>query len=349
MKNTVILSVILIFANLSLFAKVKAERVVVDRKFEVNKGALLHIEHRYGTIECRNWNEDVISVKVTVKVKALNQNTAEEIFDAVKIVLKGNEDEVSVRCNLSEKLLNETNELSIDVDIMMPVWVRLEMEHEFGDAYVELVEGPAKITSKYGKLIVEELKNENNDLDIEFGSADIGNLKSGDVEVDYSAVDIQKTEFIKLNSNYSNLNIAKADALDVDIEGGKLEAGDLGRLKISSGFSDVTIGHLLKDLDCNTSYGNFTVKKMGPLCRNITLENSFGTVKLYFDPQCVFDIEATMEMCALHYPDDLAVFSKRIVDRSGESYYSGVIGEGESKGAKMNIRSEFGGVSIFFR
>jgi hypothetical protein len=348
-KKNVILVLIVIFANLSVFAKVRDERVVVDKKFEVNKGALLHIEHRYGTVECRNWEENAIAVKVTVRVTASNTTIAEKIFNAVKIEVDGNADEVSVKCSLSEKLLKKNNELTIDVDIMMPESVRLELEHEFGDAYIELVEGASKIKSKYGNLVVEELKNKINNLEIEFGSADIGDIRSGDVEVNYSAVNIQKTEFLKLDCNYSELNIDKADALDVDCEGGKLEVADLGRLKAESKFSDITVGHLQKDLECTTSYGNFTVKKMGPACKTIDLENSFGTVKLYFDPGCVFDIEATMDMCSLQYPDNLADFSKRIVVSAGESYYLGVIGKGTPNGSKVKIRSEYGEVSIFFR
>jgi len=350
MKKIIILLLIPLFTGLSAFAGKGIEKVLADKKFEVRKDALLHVEHRYGKVECRNGEDNVILVKVTAVAETSDPAKAEKAFGLITVNLKGDADEVFLETIVKgKKDKKDFDRFTVNVEIFMPVHVRLELEQEFGDLYVETVEGETKITGKYGSAVIEELRNENNDVTVEFGDADIGYINSGDLDVSYSNAKLQKSESLNIKCEFSELKIDKIGKADIKNQGGNVEIAELGWAKITSEFSDFRIGILKKGIEGDFSYGNFSVKKVVSNFGDITLKNNFGEAKLYFDPECVFSIDAEMRMCHLNYPDDRANFSKRIVSQTSSSYYKGTIGKGTPTGSTVEIDSEFGGVSLFFR
>lgn len=350
MKIIIVMIALSAFVGLTVSAKEKTEKVLIDKKYEVNKGALLRIEHQYGTVECKNWNESAISVKVIARVETSNAEEAERIFDAIKIIIDGNRNGVSVESEYSNKAFkNDNNGLSVDIEIFVPVSVRLQLEHQFGNAYIEAISGETEISIEYGSLEVIELKSETNNIEIGFGDADIGNIRVGDIEIDYANVEIGKSESLEIESNYSDISIDKVGVLEIENEGGKVEIGKVGEVNMTSKFSDFQVGELATNLSGETEYGSFSIKKVRAGFSNIAIKNSFGAVSIYFEPGSVFGFEAELEFCTLNYPDEMANFNKRIVSSTSGSYYSGIIGKGTSKGSKVDITSEYGGVSIFFR
>jgi hypothetical protein len=350
MKRVAILLFLSLVVSFSLPAKEKIEKVLVDKKFEVNKGALLQIDHQYGTVECKNWDQGAISVKVIARIETSNPDKARRIFDAIKINLDGNKNEVSLESDINNSAFkNGNNNISIDIEIFMPASVNLNLEHEFGNAYVEIVEGDAEISIEYGSLEINELKSENNSIEIGFGNADIAYVNKGDIEINYSNVEIGKSVLLSIENDYSNLSIDKVGELEIENEGGQIEIGKVDKVSLSSKFSDFKIGELITSLSGETEYGSLSVKKIRADFTFIEVENSFGSVSMYFDPECTFDIVAEMEFCTLNYPDEVADFSKRIVSSTTDSYYEGTFGNGPGKGSKVEISSEYGGFSIYFR
>jgi hypothetical protein len=91
MKKVLTLSIATLFIFLAsgIVANINAdewtEKVVADKKFEINKNAKLVVDHEFGNVRCKNWNQNSISVKVTVKAKTKDAKKIElemmEIFD----------------------------------------------------------------------------------------------------------------------------------------------------------------------------------------------------------------------------------------------------------------------------
>jgi hypothetical protein len=350
MRRIAFLLFLMVVINFTISAKEKIEKVLVDEKFEVNKDALLQIDHQYGTVECKNWDESAISVKVIARVETSNSDKAQRIFDAIKINLEGNRNGVAIESDINNSAFkNGNNNISVDIEIFMPASVSFNLEHEFGNAYVEIIEGSAEISVEYGSLEIRELKSESNSIEIGFGNADIGFVNSGDIEISYSNVEIEKSELLSIEADYSNLSIDKVGELDIENEGGQVEIGKVGKVSLASKFSDFKIGELQNSLSGETEYGSLSIKKIRADFTSIDVDNSFGSVSMYFEPESTFDIVAEMEFCTLNYPDEMADFSKRIVSSTADSYYEGTFGNGSKRGSKVEISSKYGGVSIYFR
>lgn len=349
MKNTTkITGSLLLLLALMISSITKAdevERTLAQKKFEINEYALLSVEHKFGSVECRNWDEMAISVKVTASVKAKNSEKANSIMDKIDVEIEGNRNGVSVETDISKKLFNgDKNDVTIDIEIMMPKNVRIEFDHQFGNAFIEKVTGESNISSQYGSIEIDVLEAQLNEIEVSFGEARIGYLGGGDLEVSYSSADVGEAVQLTIESDYSSVSVDNVESLEIENEGGNVELGEVSLVELSSKFSEFKIENLRRMMNADTEYGSLKVKNISADFSDIMVENSFGSVKLEFESQATFNLEANLEFCDLNYPDSHAQFSQRISEAT-EKYYKGTFGKGNPS-ANVNIESSFGNVSI---
>lgn len=323
----------------------EVQRTLAQKKFDVNKDALLSVEHKFGKVECRNWNEMAISVKVTASIKSNNPAKANSIMDRIDVEIEGNRNGVSVETDLNKKLFDgDDNEVSIDIEIMMPESVRLDFDHQFGNAFIETATGQSSITSQYGSLEVVALGAKANEIEVSFGEVRIDYIGGGDLEISYSSANVGEALQLSVESDYSSVSISKVGSLEIENEGGNVELGEVGAVELSSKFSEFRIESLSRMMTAETEYGSLKVRNIAADFSEIVVSNSFGSVTLVFSSKASFNLEANLEFCDLSYPDKMAQFSQRISEAT-EKYYKGTFGKGDAD-SNVNIDSSFGNVSI---
>lgn len=323
----------------------EVDRTLAQKKFDVNKNALLSVEHKFGKIKCTNWDQEAISVKVTASVKASSTEKANKLLDKINIEIDGNRNEVSIESDFNEKIFKgDKNDLTIDIVIMMPENVRLDIDHQFGNAYIEKASGESNISIQYGSIEINSLASENNDVEVSFGEARIDYLGSADLDISYSKATIGEALDLNIDSDYSTVSISKVRKLEIENEGGNVTVDDADLVDLTSNFSEFKIGSLATMLIADTEYGSLKVKHISAGFSEISVENSFGSSTLEFDNGAAFTLEATMEFCDLEYPESQARFSERNIEPT-EKYYRGTFGNANAK-SKVTIESSFGNVSI---
>jgi hypothetical protein len=339
-----ILMALLIFSTSAIRAD-EVEKTLAQKKFDVADNALLSIDHQFGKVKCTNWDEPVISVKITATAKAANSETASNLIDRVKFNVEGTRNNVSVATNFKDKIFNnKKDDISIDIEIMMPENIRLDLDHKFGNAYIETVSGQTNISSEYGSIEIKALKNELNNVEIGFGESKVIYLHMGDVEISYSSMTVNEALFLSVESIYSSFSTDKTENLEIENEGGSIHIGEVGQIELSSKFSEFRIDKLTGHLLGETEYGSLNVRGISAEFSEIVIENSFGSVDLNFDDAASFNLKASMEFCNLIYPKNKADFSERIIE-TAEQYYKGTMG-GKAGKSNVIIDSSFGNVSI---
>lgn len=328
------------------FAKAdEVERTLAQEKFEVSKNALLSVEHKFGDLKCKNWDQDAISVKVTASVHASSTEKANQLLDKISIDINGNRNGVSVESNFNEKIFSgDKNGLTLDIEIMMPETVRLDIDHQFGNAYIEKATGESDITIEYGSVEIKALTSDINEIEVSFGEARINYLNGGDVEASYSTLSIDEAMELNIESDYSTVIVYKIEALEIKNEGGNVNIGEVKNIELTSKFSDFEIGRLSSTMTATTEYGALRTRQVADDFTEISVENSFGAVILEFMQGATFNLEADLEFCDLDYPKNAASFSERIIE-STEKFYRGKIGDGTAKSV-VSIESSFGNVAI---
>ncbi len=232
-KVTATLFVFLLSGAISnIYSEEWIEKVVEEKKIEINENALLVVDHEFGNVQCKNWDQNAISIKVTVRVKTENAGKAEKIMSNIIVDVHGNKDKVVAMCDLNQKRLGDKNvKVTIDFDIFMPETISLEMSHKFGNAYIESVSGPASISSEYGSIEIGSLSNVVNDVELSFGEAEIKNMTSGDLEISYSRLTLQKAIELSVECEFSDITVDNVENISLEIEGGNANIGNVKILR----------------------------------------------------------------------------------------------------------------------
>lgn len=325
------------------------EKVLADKKFDVDNNALLSIQHKYGNVTCKNWKQQIIAVKIIAMVDANSLDAAEKIFNRIDFDLSGNRSQVSFESNSNDRLFNgNRNNLTIRVEVMMPEAVRLEVHNQFGNCYIEKVRGTAEVQTEYGSLEIDALINERNEVDIDFGDGRIGFMQGGDVEISYSPLSLGEAGNITVESSYSDIKIGKVSQIEIESEGGNVEIGEVEKAELSAKFSECTITVLGRSLRAETEYGALTVVKVSPEFELLEIENAFGSTQVTFDSGASFRFEFDVEMGTIDFdfPEPHLKFSRRENFMTGSSF-AGTTGSNPQK-AMVSIESSYGSVVLGF-
>lgn len=321
------------------------EKTVVEKEFQVNKDANLIIDHEYGEVSCVNWDKNSISVVVTVKLDADNQEEADKIMNDIDIDVKGNDSKVEVFCNLDQKYKKKNNRITIDVYIKMPETVNLFLESGFGTVEIETVSGTSEISCKYGSLNVNSLVGKDNNIELAFGAGEIGYLSTGKLEVSYSKLSVNGAEELSVESEYSDFSLEKITNISLECEGGNAVIGSVASAEIESEFSNVEIGELSNNIVAETEYGSLIVKYISDSFSRIEVENSFGAVELAIDDKASYNIDASGKYCHISYPEENAKLSYRKVGK-GSTELKGIIGKNSSPKSDVILTSDYGAIEL---
>lgn len=321
----------------------------ISKSYDVNKDATLAIKNKFGKIHCQNWDQDAISIEVTITLEASNQEKANKYFDKIKIELTGNNERVSAITSFDDNLFDKNNnEISIDYMVKMPKSIGVELDHKFGDIILEEVQGPSSIELGYGSLKANKLMSNDNDLEIKFSEGFIGYVKSASLELKYSELEIDEANDMSAESKFSELDIRKIDVLTLESGYDDDFIGTIRDLDIEAGFSDVEVRSLEERLVADIDYGELKVKEMGRDFNLIDITNSFSDANIGFHAESSFRLNATIKMGDLSYPRDKARLS--VVDLSYTSNkYEGVIGDNQDTNSKVMIEAKNSGVHLYYR
>lgn len=339
-----------IFLCLGTFANIIAdewtEKVVVDKKFEINKNAKLVVDHEFGNVQCKNWDKNSVSVKVTVRAKTTDAQKAEKIIKSVIVDVDGDKEKVTLECELNQKdSKNKNINVNIDVEIFMPKTVNLELENMFGTTYIESVSGQAKISCEYGSLEIGSLSNAENELEVMFSETKINSINNGKLEIGYSQLEIQTSNILSIESDYSELSIDKANSISFELEGGNLILGEVDKLDIESSFGSIEISTINNSLSSEMDYGALEVKNVGKDFSKIEIENSFGLINLNISNNITYNFEIEGEFLSFNYPDKNA----KILHSNKDDFSTtvkGVIGKGSNPKSLISIESEYGAINL---
>lgn len=325
-------------------AMISLDKVLADKTFEVNKDVQLLIDHEFGDVTIQNWDKNSISIKVTAHIESNSEEQAQKILSRIQLNISGDKTKVSSVCSLTNSSNNKTT-FSIDVVVFMPKSASLQLKHKFGAAYIETVEGPAKIKSEYGSVKAVSLLNSDTRLDLSFGSADIDKMANGNLNISYSSMDLDNANQLTVDSKYSEIQFGSLQSGNLSVEGGSAEIGNIGTLSLVSKFSSVEVGNISSSLQAHTEYGSLEVGFIEAGFSTLDVENKFGGVELGIDKSATYEVNVQTNFGDFDYPESLAKFSNKFTTTTGSSF-TGKIGNSSSRSSKLIARSSYGNIEV---
>ena len=333
-------------ANIALSAEGDYSKTI-KKEYNVEKDALLIVKNKYGKVHCNNWEKDVISVEVIIKIDAPTEEKAAKILDKIDVKISGNSSEVSVVTEFQKGWCDEKicKELSIDFLIYMPNTIELDIDHKFGELYIDETSGSAEISIGYGTMEVGKLLNDVNEINVKFSEASVDYLGGGSLEMKYSSFDLTETRDITVDSKFSSVSIEKLDDCEIESQYDEFSIGAVTSIILDSKFTDFKISKLVDKAEIENQYGGIIIKYVKGGFSEITIENSFGGIEIGIDEEASYSIDAVMKFGSLSYPKNISTISTE-VDGYTTNIYTGTVGSDKNASSRITIESKNAGVCL---
>lgn len=319
---------------------------VIKKEFPITSDGQLIINNKFGKVHCNNWEKETISFEITISVEAINDKAAAKLLDRIDVIFTNSPSQIEALTTFAENGNRGRSHMQIDYMVNMPVGINLDLSNKFGDIFINEIMGKTKINLGYGNLEANKFGNSDNQLEVEFGKANVNWIKGAVVNLKYSGMDIQYAGSLYLDSKFSNLDAGKIISLNMNFEGGTLDMENSSSVKSKSKFSTLDIGRIDKSLNLDIQYGNCKIHEMPTDFTSIIVNNRFGDVSIGLDETASYQLDAELKYCDLDYSSESSKFSYRSVSPT-QKVLKGVIGTGnDNPSAKVKIRSEYGNISL---
>ena len=325
----------------------------INKEFSVNSDALFKVKNSYGNLNITSWNENRVVIEVNIKTNGNNEEKVAERLNEIDIDFENSASLVSAMTRFGDRNNNwgwnwgKRNNVSVQVNytIKLPVKNSVHLNNDYGNIYLDRIDGHAKINCDYGKMEIGELRGRNNELRFDYTSrSTFEYVNSAEIIADYSGFTIEKAGDLKINADYTNAVIKEMGDLSYTSDYGSMEVGSVQSISGNGDYFGVKLGRVYGDLSITADYGSIKIDKMTAEAGDLSIKSDYTGIKIGYDPGYHFDFEISAEYAGVSGKDDFTINISK--EKSGDKYYKGYYGEPNS-GNTLNITTDYGGVSFY--
>lgn len=344
MKTRLTLTVLIallsvVFFSVETVARSEDYTKTFKEEYKVNKDAELHVSNKFGEVICRNWNEDKVSIEVTITVDASSDSKAQKVLDRIDVKLSGNASKVEGITVFEEGKDFGNVDFSIDYMIMLPKSMSVNIENKFGNIALDEVDGKALIDIAYGAVEANALNNTSNKLFVKFSEVNIEYAKEAWGEIVYSEFDIEGSDNLDLNTKFSEIDIENAGKLKILSQYDDYSIERSGPVECEAKFTDIQFERLDGSFNFDLQYGDLEVENVARVEGRNEIRNSFCDVSLGIENGASFYVDAEVKFGSMDYPENNTEIS-----HTEEGYttnvYKGTFGRKASESNMLYIRTK---------
>jgi len=255
-------SFLLLFSTLAVSTFANEDPLIekkksVSKTYDLSANERVTLENRFGELKVTTWDRNEIKVDITSTAKGNSEERANHILDGISIDEGKKNNRVYFTTVLDQKNDRSNNNktykdegFSINYVVMMPSKNRLSISNEFGATILSDFDGELTIETKFGALTTGKLENPKK-VTVEFGSADIESISSGDLEIKFSRAIIGNMD------GTVNANFEHCSGIQLNID------NDLKGLVIKNDFTNLQLNvtkALSAKFNISTNFGEFSNK-----------------------------------------------------------------------------------------
>lgn len=289
----------------------------ISKSYSVNADATLDVSNRYGSVYITTGDENVISVKVVIRVSGRSADAVDKRLNSIDIDLEGTRSMVTARTKMAGNS-GKTN-LEINYTIVIPRKGDIKVNNQYGPVILDRIGGDSVINLQYGKLTAAALDG-NAKLNLQYAdNSTIGSMKSGAINVQYSGLKIDKSGTVTCNSEYTTIHLGDCTAMTLNMNYGGLIAKSMGDLNMNGNYFELNVGNQEKDLTVRGDYNNIKIQNVLASAGNITISGSYDNVSIFHDPGYAFNFDIKLDYVDFNSNSGLQYKSRREA-RTGAAY-----------------------------
>ncbi|MDR1346941.1 MAG: hypothetical protein LBJ63_00705 [Prevotellaceae bacterium] len=253
MKKT-LLTLILVFSAIILFAQKEEYKREINKEFSVSANSQLAISNIYGNVNIIESNEGKIAFKIEITGKGTDAETAKKYAEGVDVDFTSNNNNVSAKTSLP-KISCSNCGISIDYVVIVPRSATMDFNLKYGNLTLNDTPKPLKVEILYGNFKAN-------------------NITDANIKSQYGNVKFEKCNDLNANLLYSDLNVTTMSKADIDTKYGNIVLGTCGDIRINSDYTDIKA-----DVAANTvidvKYANVAIGK----CKDIKINSRYADFK----------------------------------------------------------------------
>lgn len=326
----------------------------IKKSYKVNSNAKVAIDNKYGNINITTWDKNRVEIEVKVTVKGNDLDDVNDKLEEIDVNFYNSSNLVEAKTNIgSKKSYNwswwkKSKNLSFKINytIKMPKSNSIDLDNNYGNIYLDKLNGKATIHCGYGKIAIGELFNESNNVSLDYCSTStISYINSGNIDADYSKIEIDDAEKLDVNADYSGVRIERVKSLDFNSDYGSIVVDDVINVSGNSDYAGMRFGIVRKNLKIDTEYGGLRIKKLAKNFNKVTIDGQYAGIKIGLDDDTSFNFDIDLQYAGFGFDDSKATIYRRNV-KSTKKYYRGVYGKNKNTQALLTIKSQYGGVRL---
>ena len=353
---------ILLLVPLVAIANPKAERgwggkyskeKTIKKEFNVNSDALFKVKNSYGNLNITSWEQDKVMIEVHIKTNGNNEDKVQERLDEIDVDFESSSSLVSAVTRFGDRNKNwgwkwgKKNSVNVKVNytIKLPVKNSVHLSNDYGNIYLDRIDGHAKINCDYGKMEIGELRGRNNELRFDYTSrSSFEYINSAEIIADYSGFTVEKAGNLKVNADYTNAVVNEMENLEYSSDYGSMQVDKVKNVKGVGDYIGIKLGDVHGNVEVTSDYGSLKIARMAPDAGDVNVRSDYTGIKIGYHPDYHFDFDITTEYAGVNGVDDFEIQVRKV--KSSEKYYNGYYGN-DNSGNMVQINSEYGGVTFY--
>ena len=322
----------------------------IKKEYNVESTALLKVKNSYGNLNITSWDQDMVLIEVHIKTNGNNEEKVIERLEEVNVEFENSPSMVSARTLFGEQKNSwgwnwgKRNNVNVQVNytIKLPVKNSVNLSNDYGNIYLDRIDGHAKISCDYGKMEIGELRGRNNELRFDYTSrSSFAYINSAEIIADYSGFTVNKAGNLTIKADYTNAEIASMKDLIYNSDYGSLKVNAVNSVQGVGDYIGVKLGQVEGDVSISSDYGSVKIAEM--ISGDLSVKSDYTSIKIGYAPTYNFDFEITTEYAGVSGKEDFEINISK--EKSSEKYYEGYRGASNS-GNDVYISSDYGSVSF---
>jgi len=313
--------------TLGATAQEKLSRTL-ERSFDMGRGGELHLENKYGNVLFKGWDQDRVSVKVSIKVDHKKKESAQVLLDRIrpKFTATGGLLAISTEIENRKKgwladFINSTlpigvdrGNVQIDYEIYLPQGTDLRVGNKFGDVAIEDWNGDFTAQIEHGNLwLGNDL--EKADIQMTFGRLRAKDLGRAKIELGNGELRMEDAQVLRLTSNGGEIRINKVDRLEIQSNKDELDIHQVGQLMGDMKFSVLRLGRLDQALDLHLKIVDLQIQEIAPPATKLHFEQEASDIDLWVSGFS-HRFHATLEEGVVRLPKSFENVDSDLLDKS---------------------------------
>ncbi|MEM9649969.1 MAG: hypothetical protein AAF969_15940 [Bacteroidota bacterium] len=325
----------------------------IKKEFEVNSDALFKVKNSYGNLNITSWNENRVVIEVRIKTNGNNEERVQKRLDEIDVDFENSSNLVSARTIFGDRGSNwgwswgkrKNVNVQVNYTIKIPVKNSINLNNDYGNIYLDRVDGHAKISCDYGKIDIGELRGRNNELRFDYTSrSNFEYINSGEIIADYSGFTVEKAGNLTIKADYTNSTVNQMENLEYSSDYGSLEVREVQNVNGNGDYVGVKLGTVHGKVNVTSDYGSLKIDQLAPDAGDVNIKTDYTGIKIGYHPEYHFDFEISAEYAGVSGKDAFEINISK--EKSSEKYYKGYYGS-ENSGNTILITTDYGGVTFY--